>query len=1010
MMESGAHHPCAACGDDAHAACRACSYALCRACLDEDVAEGRTACARCAGEYAAFDTAHAKGTAVEEGEQEVDDQLAAEGLRGRVTVASQLTDRQEEVSHARTMSSMSGLGSELNDESGKPIWKNRVDSWKEKKNEKKASAKKAVAKAQVPPVEEQIMDEKDLTDAYEPLSKIIPISKNKLTPYRAVIIMRLVVLGLFFHYRITNPVDSAFGLWLTSVICEIWFGFSWILDQFPKWCPVNRETYVDRLIARYGDGEDSGLAPVDFFVSTVDPLKEPPLITANTVLSILAVDYPVEKVSCYVSDDGASMLTFESLAETAEFARRWVPFCKMYAIEPRTPEFYFSQKIDYLKDKIHPSFVKERRSMKRDYEEYKVRINALVAKAQKTPEEGWVMPDGTQWPGNNPRDHPGMIQVFLGETGARDYDGNELPRLVYVSREKRPGYQHHKKAGAMNALVRVSAVLTNAPYILNLDCDHYVNNSKAVREAMCFMMDPSVGRDVCYVQFPQRFDGIDRSDRYANRNVVFFDVNMKGLDGIQGPVYVGTGCCFYRQALYGYGPPSLPALPKSSACSWCCCCCPKKKVEKTEKEMHRDSRREDLESAIFNLREIDSKCTNHGGQNFLNLMNFVFVILATFADYDEYERSMLISQMSFEKSFGQSSVFIESTLMENGGLPESADPSTLIKEAIHVISCGYEEKTEWGKELGWIYGSVTEDILTGFKMHCRGWRSIYCMPLRPAFKGSAPINLSDRLHQVLRWALGSVEIFFSRHCPLWYGYGGGRLKWLQRLSYINTIVYPFTSVPLVAYCCLPAICLLTGKFIIPILSNAATIWFLGLFTSIILTSVLELRWSGIGIEDWWRNEQFWVIGGVSAHLFAVFQGILKMVIGLDTNFTVTSKAAEDGDFGELYVFKWTTVLIPPTTILVLNLLGVVAGFSDALNSGYESWGPLFGKVFFAMWVIMHLYPFLKGLMGRQNRTPTVVILWSVLLASVFSLLWVKIDPFTTSAETVNTGACSSIDC
>jgi hypothetical protein len=72
----------------------------------------------------------------------------------------------------------------------------------------------------------------------------------------------------------------------------------------------------------------------------------------------------------------------------------------------------------------------------------------------------------------------------------------------------------------------VSAVLTNAPFILNLDCDHYVNNSKAVREAMCFLMDPEVGRDVCYVQFPQRFDGIDRSDRYANRNTVFFDVSL----------------------------------------------------------------------------------------------------------------------------------------------------------------------------------------------------------------------------------------------------------------------------------------------------------------------------------------------------------------------------------------------------------------------------------------------------------------------------------------------------
>lgn len=76
-------------------------------------------------------------------------------------------------------------------------------------------------------------------------------------------------------------------------------------------------------------------------------------------------------------------------------------------------------------------------------------------------------------------------------------------------------------------------------------------------------MDPQVGRDVCYVQFPNRFDGIDRSDRYANRKTVFFEVNMKGLDGIQGPVYVGTGCIFNRQALYGYGPP-LSGLPTAS--------------------------------------------------------------------------------------------------------------------------------------------------------------------------------------------------------------------------------------------------------------------------------------------------------------------------------------------------------------------------------------------------------------------------------------------------------------
>lgn len=46
-----------------------------------------------------------------------------------------------------------------------------------------------------------------------------------------------------------------------------------------------------------------------------------------------------------------------------------------------------------------------------------------------------------------------VLQVYLGSEGALDVEGKELPRLVYVSREKRPGYQHHKKAGAMNALV-----------------------------------------------------------------------------------------------------------------------------------------------------------------------------------------------------------------------------------------------------------------------------------------------------------------------------------------------------------------------------------------------------------------------------------------------------------------------------------------------------------------------------------------------------------------------------
>lgn len=141
------------------------------------------------------------------------------------------------------------------------------------------------------------------------------------------------------------------------------------------------------------------------------------------------------------------MVTFEALSETANFARLWVPFCRKYNIEPRAPEMFFSQRVDYLKGQILPDFVAERRKMKvsfhvdatwtlslcilvsfkrvfvimkqREYDEFKVRLNSLVQKSREVPRDGWRMPDGTFWPGNNRSDHPGMIQV-------REKNGREI--------------------------------------------------------------------------------------------------------------------------------------------------------------------------------------------------------------------------------------------------------------------------------------------------------------------------------------------------------------------------------------------------------------------------------------------------------------------------------------------------------------------------------------------------------------------------------------------------------
>lgn len=272
---------------------------------------------------------------------------------------------------------------------------------------------------------------------------------------RLLIAMRLAALGLFLTWRVRHPNHEAMWLWGMSITCEIWFAISWLFDQLPKLCPVNRVTDLSVLKDRFESPNlrnpkgRSDLPGIDVFVSTADPEKEPPLVTANTILSILAVDYPVEKLACYLSDDGGALLTFEALAETASYARIWVPFCRKHNIEPRNPEAYFGQKRDFLKNKVRLDFVRERRRVKREYDEFKVRINSLPESIRRrsdaynaheelrakkkqmeletNPSEPikvlkatW-MSDGSHWPGtwasgeneHSRGDHAGIIQVII---------------------------------------------------------------------------------------------------------------------------------------------------------------------------------------------------------------------------------------------------------------------------------------------------------------------------------------------------------------------------------------------------------------------------------------------------------------------------------------------------------------------------------------------------------------------------------------------------------------------
>jgi hypothetical protein len=232
------------------------------------------------------------------------------------------------------------------------------------------------------------------------------------------------------------------------------------------------------------------------------------------------------------------------------------------------------------------------------------------------------------------------------------------------------------------------------------------------------------------------------------------------LDGIQGPVYVGTGCVFNRTALYGNEPPLKPKHKKKSS-----------KFGKKGSDKRMSSRHTDPSVPIYSLGDMEGvegrsafvalivpsfklflphlmlsfsiaedkyrllSCfygalyvmlklclPNHTCTSCFQLLDFLslmYIFSGTgfsgtgfsgtrfsgtgFSGSGFYdEKTLLTPQKSLEmlqNRFGQSIVFVVSTEMENGGVPQSATPETLLKEAIHVISCGYEDKSEWGTEV-----------------------------------------------------------------------------------------------------------------------------------------------------------------------------------------------------------------------------------------------------------------------------------------------------------------------
>ncbi|XP_065858989.1 cellulose synthase-like protein G2 [Euphorbia lathyris] len=160
------------------------------------------------------------------------------------------------------------------------------------------------------------------------------------------------ILALFYRHTqilLNSPNFITFFLTLILFIADLVLTFMWCTAQAFRLFQIRRQEFpenLEKVLKR------SDFPAMDVFICTADPTKEPPIGVVNTALSVMAYDYPPEKLSVYVSDDGGSAVTLFAFMEAAKFASQWLPFCRENNIVERSPEAYFESNSSAISDEI----------------------------------------------------------------------------------------------------------------------------------------------------------------------------------------------------------------------------------------------------------------------------------------------------------------------------------------------------------------------------------------------------------------------------------------------------------------------------------------------------------------------------------------------------------------------------------------------------------------------------------------------------------------------------------
>lgn len=462
-------------------------------------------------------------------------------------------------------------------------------------------------------------------------------------------------------------------------------------------------------------------------------------------------------------------------------------------------------------------------------------------------------------------------KTWILDDGDRDElrDSALALKIGYIRRGPEwRGKERHAKAGNLNAALP----RTDGEFILILDAD-MVPRPNILDKTLGYFSDERVA----LVQTPQVFRNVPGGDPLGSQAPLFYGPIQEGKDGWNAAFFCGSNAVLRREALMQLGISDYVSDTEKAV---------GRRLRMALRVVHR-ARRVSRSDQASRVLDAASQALNQARTEIAEGRSLSDVTYTLQRAVDDAVREVVaadlsgiqadLSSLSIDDGAAHDDSEIHSwsdeSLMEVLSGPALSPFNALraVQNAVRAIDVTRPGEAHAVLPLATI--SVTEDMATSMRLHAHGWRSVFCDTVLA--DGLAPEDLSSMITQRLRWAQGTMQVFF-RENPLFLR----GLTWGQRLMYFSTMWSYLSGFATVIYLAAPAFFLLFG--VMPV-NSYSLIFFLHFLPFLISNQVLFLV-AAHGLPTW-RGQQYslalfpvWIKACVSALGNVVFHRPLAFAV------------------------------------------------------------------------------------------------------------------------------------